>query len=407
MYDLHLASEQLEIRETVRDFVAREVKPFAIKSERLEALDRALPLPLLDKASQLGLRTLALSEAGGGAGADTLTGCLVAEELAAGDPDLAAVLTETSCLGQVLFDRVMTSAQRDRFLPLFGEDDRFHLALADREPDHDPSLGADYHRPVAREPAIRTRAVRTGSGEWILNGAKDCVANAPLAKLFAVTVLADGGAVRTLLVPRDTPGLTVKAYGTTGARQHGACGEVTFADCRVGADQVLAADTSAYAARRATLLAAINLGIGRAAHEAAIAYAHLRVQGGRPIVQHQAIALKLADMATTLQVARGAVWQAAWALDNPQAQADRSLADLPLPTLARAFTAEAVYRGTKDCAECFGAMGVMRDMPLQKFIQDARICLHVGEGVSDAKLTIAEALIGYRRFPAATARAAE
>jgi len=131
------------------------------------------------------------------------------------------------------------------------------------------------------------------------------------------------------------------------------------------------------------------------------------VQGGRPIVEHQAIATKLADIAITLQVARGAVWQAAWALDHPEAQADRSLADLPLHTIARAFTAEAVYRAAKDAAECFGAMGVMRDMPLQKHIQDARVCLHAGDGVSDARLGIAEALVGYRRFPAAAARAAE
>jgi acyl-CoA dehydrogenase len=405
MYNLHLSAEQLEIRDTVRDFVAQEIKPYAETPARMEALDRSHPADVLARASQMGLRALALSEDAGGAGADGLTSCIVAEELAFGDPDLAATLVETSLLAR-LFEQWMTPAQRERHLGAFLDDDGFHFAFADHEPGADTLLGVNYHRAERGETAPRTTAARSGT-EWVLNGTKDCVANAPLAKLFAVTVLADGGAVRTVLVPRDTPGLTVTTYGATGARQHGACGEVTFADCRVGADQVLAADVSAYAACRATLLAAINLGIGRAAHEAAIAYAHLRVQGGRPIVQHQAIAQKLADMAITLNVARSAVWQAAWALDNPQAQADRSLADLPLPTLARAFTAEAVYRGTKDCAECFGAMGVMRDMPLQKFIQDARICLHVGEGVSDAKLNVAEALIGYRRFPTATARAAE
>jgi hypothetical protein len=405
MYNLHLSAEQLEIRDTVRDFVAGEIKPYAETPARMEALDRSLPADVLARASQMGLRALALSEDAGGAGADGLTACIVAEELAYGDPDLAATLAETALLAR-LFEQWMTPAQRERYLGAFLEDDGFHLALADHEPDADTLLGVNYHRAERGEVALHTTAVRSGN-HWTLNGTKDCVANAPLAKLFAVTALADGGAVHTLLVPRDTPGLAVRAYVTTGARQHGACGEVTFADCRVDAEQMLAADVSAYRARRATLLAAVNLGIGRAAHEAAIAYAHIRVQGGRPIVQHQAIAQKLADMAITLNVARGAVWQAAWALDNPQAQSDRSLADLPLHTIARAFTAEAVYRGTKDCAECFGAMGVMRDMPLQKFIQDARICLHAGEGVSDAKLSVAEALIGYRRFPAATARAAE
>jgi alkylation response protein AidB-like acyl-CoA dehydrogenase len=404
MYNLHLSAEQLEIRDTVRDFVAQEIKPYAETPARMEALDRSLPADVLARASQMGLRTLALSEDAGGAGADGLTACIVAEELAFGDPDLAATLTETALLAR-LFEQWMTPAQRERYLGAFLDDDGFHLALADHEPGADTLLGVNYHRAERSDATPRTTAVRSGN-QWTLNGTKDCVANAPLAKLFAGIVQTDAG-TRTLLVPRETPGVTVRAYGTTGARQHGACGEVTFADCRVDADQMLAADVPAYQARRATLLGAINLGIGRAAHEAAIAYAQIRVQGGRPIMQHQAIAVKLADMAITLQVARGAVWQAAWALDHPEAQADRSLADLPLPTLARTFTAEAVYRGTKDCAECFGAMGVMRDMPLQKFIQDARICLHAGDGVSDAKLNLAEALIGYRRFPAATARAAE
>ncbi|MFL5048129.1 MAG: acyl-CoA dehydrogenase family protein, partial [Xanthobacteraceae bacterium] len=112
MYNLHLGPEQIEIRDTVRDFVLQEIKPLALKPERLEALDRSLPFPILDKASQLGLRTLALSEEAGGAGADALTGCIVAEELAAGDPDIAAVLSETSRLGHMLFDRLMTSEQR-------------------------------------------------------------------------------------------------------------------------------------------------------------------------------------------------------------------------------------------------------------------------------------------------------
>ena len=119
MYNLHLSPEQLEIRDTVRDFVAREVKPLAIRPERLEARTRPLLNDALDKASQLGLRSLALSEEAGGAGADTLTCCIVTEELALGDPDIAAVLAQTSMLAHVLFDRLMTPEQRARFLPPF------------------------------------------------------------------------------------------------------------------------------------------------------------------------------------------------------------------------------------------------------------------------------------------------
>ena len=108
MYNLHLGPEQLAIRATVRDFVTRELKPAALKPGRLEAQSPALLLDCLDEASQLGLRALALSESAGGAGADTLTCCIVMEELAAGDPDIAAVLGETWTLAHVLFDRLMS-----------------------------------------------------------------------------------------------------------------------------------------------------------------------------------------------------------------------------------------------------------------------------------------------------------
>ena len=210
-------------------------------------------------------------------------------------------------------------------------------------------------------------------------------------KLFAVTA-ADRrrrGARTALLVPRDTPGLTVRAYGSTGARQHGACGEVTLTDCRVagrpGARRRMHGRSRRAACRRCS--AAINLGIGRAAHEAAIAYAQLRVQGGRP---HRRAP---GDRARSSPTSRSRSRSRAARCGRPPG---RSITPTRKPTaawptcrctrIARAFTAEAVYRAAKDAAECFGAMGVMRDMPLQKFIQDARICLHVGEGVSDAKL---------------------
>jgi acyl-CoA dehydrogenase len=410
MYNLHLTPEQLEIRDTLRDFVTQRVKPVTLKPERLEALDRRLPQNLLDQASRLGLRTLALSEDSGGSGADALTACIVAEELAAGDPDLASVLGETSRLTHLLFDRAMTEQQRETFLTAFLADEAAQLALADREPDQEHGLGINYHRPAAIEPIVQTKAVRR-QGEIVINGRKTYVANAPLAKLFAVTVTmtpgADHDGVRIVLVPHDAPGVTVKAHDDGERWFHGGAGDVTFSDCRVPADNLLAVDAALLRSGGATLAAATALGIGRAAHEAALDYAGLRVQGGRRILEHQAIAAKLADNAIRLQVARAAVWQAAWAADHPEAQHDRSLSDLPLDTIAAVFTAEAVHRVAKDAAECFGAMGVMRDMPLHKYVRDALISLHAGDGPSEAKLAIAEALAGYRRLPAAAIRAAE
>ncbi|MBI3702303.1 MAG: acyl-CoA dehydrogenase family protein [Rhizobiales bacterium] len=401
MYNLHLSAEQLEIRDTVRDFATREIKPVALKSDRLDVCDRRLPMQLLDQASQMGLRTLALSEDRGGAGADHLTCCIVTEELAAGDADIAAVLATTSWLGHLLIDRLMSDAQRERLLPKFTGDDRFHLAFAGHEADTDTRLGVNYHRPASAAAGVRTTAVKAGN-EWVINGAKDYVANAPIAKLFAVLVeIAGQLKPKILLVPADAPGISVRAHDK--AWPHGCGGDVAFKDCRVPADNLLGDDAAALLAsidapgEGIPLFQALNLGIGRAAYDAALDYAHLRVQGGRPLIEHQAIGSKLAEMAIRLEVARATVWQAAWASDHPEAIADRSLPDLPLQTIAQVFTSEMMVKATKDAAEIFGAMGVMRDMPLQKYIHDARVCLHSGNGNSEAKLRLAEIIAGYRR----------
>lgn len=392
MYNLHLTPEQIEFRDTVRDFVDGEIKPFALNADRLDAADRSLSLDLLRKGSQMGLRTLALAEELGGVGADALTACIVAEELAAGDPDIAAILTETSTLAGRLFG-AMTPAQRELFLPAFLEDDDFHLARADREPGEDTALGVHYHRPEASRRRIASTAVRDG-GDFIVNGTKESVPNAPLARLIAVEARGERG-TGLVLVPRDAPGLEIVEQPEP-RWYHGARGTVVLKNCRVPGDHWLPV-AAPEPGRECPWPSALNVGIGRAAYEAALDYSQLRVQGGRRIAEHQAIGTKLADIAIRLEVARAAVWRAAWASDHPEAVADRSLPDLPIATVARIVTSEAVYRATKDAAECFGAMGVMRDMPMQKYIHDARICLYSGDGNADLRLRLAEALLNHRR----------
>ena len=191
--------------------------------------------------------------------------------------------------------------------------------------------------------------------------------------------------------------------------QHGACGRIGLRDCRVPAENLVGMEADSKLAeemdRRLPQELALHLGIGRAAYEAALDYTQLRVQGGRRIIEHQAIGAKLADVAVRLEAARSTVWQAAWACDHPEAFADGSLPDLPLARMAKVFASQAIYHAAKDAAECFGAMGVMRDMPLQKYVHDSLICLHGGESNADARLRIAEAIAGFRRVPAAVAAA--
>jgi len=415
MYDLSLTAEQLEFRDTLRDFVQSEVRPAAIHPDRLQPFDKPLLTDALDKAAQLGIRTLALSEEAGGAGADTLTSCIVMEELAAGDVDIAAVLATTSSLGHILFDRLMTPGQRSAFQSKFTGDDRWHLALAAR--DAQAGIGWTYHRPAAAESGGEPAAVRQSNGDWIVNGTVAMVANAPLAQLFAVQVRTDPkktgmNGLSTLLVPRGASGFTAAdrgaPFGSVNGQavtrwHHGTGSGISFKDCRVPADHLLGKEgqcpfaSGEEAARCVPVMAAVNLGIGRAAYEAAIEYAKIRRQGGRNIIEHQAIGTKLADCAIKLELARTMIWKAAWALDHPDAVGARSVSDLPLHTIARVYTAEAVNEVTLLAAECFGAMGVMRDMPLQKYVHDAMVFLHSEETDGAAKLAIAEAIAGYER----------
>jgi alkylation response protein AidB-like acyl-CoA dehydrogenase len=400
MYDLRLTEEQLAIRDMVRDFVAQGVFPVATRPDRLEPFDVPLALDLVDAASELGLRTLALSEAAGGAGADTLTCCIVAEELAAGDVDVAAVLARTAALGGMLFNRLMSEEQRKRFLPAFLDDSRYHLALADREAETETALGIDYHRETGNSFAVKTTA-NAENGDLVVTGSKVRVANAPIAKLFAVVVNV-AGENRVLLIPADTAGVSVTEVGRDGGWYVGCCGDVSFSNCRVPAGNMLGLEALEALSGPGCDFGlpqaqAINLGVGRAAFEAALDYAGIRIQGGRRIVEHQAIGAKLADVVISLETVRNAIWQAAWAADNPGAEADGNFAPLPRAKISQVVTAERIYRATKDSAECFGAMGVMRDMPLQKYIHVSRVFLHTGDGAADTRLRIAESLAGFTR----------
>jgi alkylation response protein AidB-like acyl-CoA dehydrogenase len=169
----------------------------------------------------------------------------------------------------------------------------------------------------------------------------------------------------------------------------------------VGREGQTPLSSPAHSARATIQTAAINLGVGRAAYDAAVDYAKIRVQGGRPIIQHQAIGTILAECATKLELARNLIWKAAWITDHPEAVGDRSVTDLPLHVMARTYTAEAMHDVALDAAECFGAMGVMRDMPLQKYVHDAMVMLHAADHDSATKLQIAESIAGFERPAAA------
>jgi len=400
MFSLRLDAEQIEIRRTVRRFAEIEIKPIALTHDREEDFAKRFPWQVLVKAETLGLRTLALSEDKGGSGADALTDCIVAEELATADVGIATTLNHTSDLARLFFDHYMTDEQCDRFLPKFLSDERFHLAIAGHEPDTD--LGWAYHRPAIDSTGYRTTAVKHGD-DWIINGTKNFITNAPIAKLILVQVrmeanMSDAGMI---FVERDRPGLSIYEHDKVG-RRLGSNGEVVFENCRVpvantvrtGKDLLTNRITQGRARPR---FQALNLGIGRAAFETALSYARMRVQGGRPIIEHQAVAIRLADMAIALAQVRSLIWQAAWASDHPDAYQDGSLPDLPLQSIAKVVTSETVFRVVTDAAQIFGGMGVMREVAMQKYVRDALVFLHSEQTNDVARLKIAEHLAGWRR----------
>ena len=401
MFSFELTPEQDQIQDAVREFAEREVRPFATRADRLQDAHRDIPWRLLEEASRMGLRALGLSEARGGAGVDCVTACIVLEELAAGDPSVAATLGQTGLLARVLFDEIMTDRERARWLQPFLDDDRSHICFAGHEAALD--YGWSYQRPLTARRAVDTIAEPQADGSWIVNGLSSYAANAELARLVLLEARSPGIAGTGLFVlSRDTPGVQLVEDPPDGSFErwhHTYAGRLAFVKCRLEPQQRLTDANGPGRLREAFLRygepqqGAISLGIGRAALDAAVAYAKLRRQGGRQIIEHQAIGTMLGDSAMRLEIARNTVWKAAWC-------ADRKAADdpsgLPVGTIARVCAAEYVVEVTERSAECFGAMGVMRDMSMQKHVHDALVSLHSGRNAG-ARLRVAEAVAGYRR----------
>ncbi len=409
MVDLHLSPEQIEFREMVRNFAANEIRPIALKPERLEAFAKPFLEDLLSEASALGLRTLMLSEDAGGVGGDMLSACIVLEELATGDVDISVAMGRTMLLAHELFDVVqMSDGQRKKFLDAFHNDQTVHLAYTGGDPN--AALGWHYHDGAVSDDAVLPSANADGD-DYVIDGTIEHVANAPIAKLFAVEVNTGSGA-SVLLVPRDTDGLSVSepsdvVRGEFVRWHHGTAAKVEFKSCRVPKENLLGVDgknsvhSSDYFVRDRLQRAAINLGLGQVAFETTVDYAHIRHQGAKNIVEHENIGAKIADMASKLELARTMIWKAAWAIENPDAVGQGSLSNLPLDIVASTYTAQSVLEISEIATECFGAMGVMRDMPLHQFVHDSLVFAH-GDGHDIATvLRIAESAVGYSRAFAA------
>jgi alkylation response protein AidB-like acyl-CoA dehydrogenase len=394
MFDIRLNDEQRAFQQLAREFAEKEIKPIALELDSRPNWEDRIPWNVLKKGSQLGFRTFVLSEENGGAGAsDHLTACLIAEELAAADIGTAYYFMLTARRARDWFELRMTPEQRNYFIPRFIADDTYFTTVAIHEPDTD--LGFDYYTETPADVAFRTRAVEQSDGSWFINGAKNFQTVGYLAKLLVVMAQTDSGP-KAFLVEGDSPGLVRHPMSKIG-RRVGDNAEIFFDNVRVPKGRILGPPPPGRTDMGTLVtIAALTLGLGRAALEETLKYTQERVSGGKPIVQHQATGLALAEMATNLQAARRLIWTAAWAKDHPEAFEDGSAEPQPYEFMATVFAGNAVQRLTEQAMELFGGMGVIAGMPIEKYVRDAHVQKHISFQVP-LKFRITETLAGYNR----------
>ena len=394
MFDIRLNEEQRAFQQVAREFAQEEIKPLALELDSKPNWEDRIPWDALKKGSQLGFRTFVLQEDNGGAGAsDHLTACLVAEELAAADTGTAYYFMLTARRARDWFELRMTPEQRDYFLPKFLSDDTYFTTVAIHEPDTD--LGFDYFTETPEAARFRTRAVEQPDGSWLINGAKNFQTVGYLAKLIVTMAQTENGP-QAFLVEGDAPGLVRHPMSKIG-RRVGDNAEIFFDDVRVPKGHILPPPPPGRTDMGTLVtIAAITLGLGRAALEETLKYTQERVAGGKPIIQHQAVGLFLADMAANLEAARRLIWTAAWAKDHPEAFADGSVEWQPFERMATAFTGTAVQRLTEQGMELFGGMGVIAGMPIEKYVRDALVQKHISFPFP-SRFRITEALAGFER----------
>jgi alkylation response protein AidB-like acyl-CoA dehydrogenase len=362
-------AEQEAFRRSVARFVDAEVVPQAA------ALDERgeFPRELFRRVGAQGWLGLRYPEAWGGAGADMVTYCLFAEELARGSLSLAASAAMQSLMGTYFVYKYGSDALREKYLtPALRGDLVATFALTE------PNAGSD----VA---AITTRAERRGDG-WVLRGAKTWVTSAPVADLLTVAAKTSGerglkNIALFLLDRASMRGITLGKPIDKMAVRASVTGEILLEDVEVPDAHLLGGETGGVEkiggilAEIRIMTAALSVGVIRAAYDAALAYARQRTAFGKPIGEHQAIGFKLADMLTSLHAAALVTYQAAARLDAGCAIGREA-------AMAKLFASEAAVRVTDEATRVFASYGLAMEYPVQRYFRDARFLLP-GGGTSE------------------------
>ncbi|MEK6711963.1 MAG: acyl-CoA dehydrogenase family protein [Nitrospinota bacterium] len=381
--DFSLTEEQLALQKLAHEFAEREIRPIAKEHDRIQDPHKRFPWEVVEKGGRAGLRTLALPEEMGGAGANILTLCLVGEEIAWGDLGVAVTFDQTWKISH-LIERLTTEEQRSRILPRFLEDPRFHLAVAMTEPSGGTDNILPYDSPSA---GVRTSAVRQGS-DWVLNGTKHFISNGGIAKLYFLAARTDPAkgvseGLTYFMITPDMAGFSIGEIHDKMGQRLSQNAELLLQNCRVPDSNRVGAVNEAMKARRRFVrgsnieAAATVLGTARAAHEDALEYARNRVQGGRPIIEHQAVGFMLCDGFAEYQASRQLLHHAAWTT------AHDDLYDPKMGFMTKCFVSEAAFRIATRSLEVWGGMGYMTEAPMEKYLRDVTSFLH-SDGTNQA-----------------------
>jgi butyryl-CoA dehydrogenase len=364
---MRLTEEQSLLQETARQFAQNELAPHAAEWDR----EARFPAEALVELGRLGFMGMVVPPEHGGAGADHVGYALAIEEIAAGDGATSTIVAVNSLCCMVVLG-YGSNEQKRRFLKPMAEGDMLAAFCLT-----EPQAGSDAA-------AIKTRARRHGN-RWVLNGTKQFITSGSTAKVALVFAVTDPEAGRrgisAFIVPTDTNGYRVARLEHKLGQRASDTAQLVFEDMELTPDLMLGQEGEGYRIALANLeggrigIAAQALGMARAAYEAALAYAKERESFGRKIIDHQAVAFRLADMATQLAAARGLVLDAAERRDagEPALQA---------AAMAKLFASEMAERVASDAIQVHGGYGYVADFPVERIYRDVRVC-QIYEGASD------------------------
>jgi butyryl-CoA dehydrogenase len=373
-----LSEQQVMIRDMARSFAAETLAPNSAEWDRASRF----PAEAVAAMGELGFMGMLVPEEWGGAGVDHLAYVLAVEEIAAGDGSCSTIMAVHNSVGCMPIFKFGDDAQKQRFLRQLATGKMLACFCLT-----EPEAGSDAA-------AIRSRARREGDS-YILDGSKQFISNgstAGVAIVFAVTDPAAGKrGISAFLVPTDTPGFKVARLEKKFGQNASDTAHIVLENCRVPTELRLGEEGEGLRIALANLeggrlgIAAQAIGIARAAYEAALAYAKARKTFGKPIIEHQAVGFRLADMATKIEAARALLHAAARLRDE-------GVPALRMASMAKLNASEMAEEVCSDAMQIHGGNGYIADYAVGRYYRDMRVC-KIYEGTSDIlRLVIARSI---------------